>query len=36
MATQLRKLGWLTLLAFTVKGVVTTSLVVWAVMEAAQ
>jgi len=30
MAAQLRKLGWLTLLAFTVKGVVTTSLLIWA------
>jgi hypothetical protein len=36
MATRLRKLGWLTLLAFTAKGVVTTSLAVWAVMSAAE
>ena len=36
MAAQLRKLGWLALLAFTAKGVVTTSLIVWAVMETAQ
>jgi hypothetical protein len=30
MADQLRKLGWLTLLGFTAKGVVTTSLLIWA------
>jgi hypothetical protein len=29
-------LGWLTLLAFTAKGVVTASLIIWAVMSAAQ
>jgi energy-converting hydrogenase Eha subunit E len=36
MAAQLRKLGRLTLLAFIAKGVVTTSLLVWAVMSAAE
>lgn len=31
---RLRKLGWLTLAAFTVKGLVTTSLIVWAIVGA--
>jgi hypothetical protein len=30
LAARLRKLGWWTLLAFTAKGVLTTSLIVWA------
>jgi hypothetical protein len=34
IAAQLRKLGWLTLLAFTAKGVASTSLLVWAVRSA--
>lgn len=32
---RLRKLGLLTLLAFTAKGLVTTSLIVWALISAA-
>jgi hypothetical protein len=33
---QLRTLGWLTLAAFTCKGVVTTSLIVWALLNATR
>ena len=29
-----RQLGWLALLAFTTKGVVTTSLIIWALVQA--
>jgi hypothetical protein len=32
---QWRKLGWLTLLAFTLKGVVTSSVIVWGLMSMA-
>jgi len=30
IATHLRKLGWLAVLGFTAKGVITTSLLIWA------
>jgi hypothetical protein len=36
IAAQVRKLGWLTLLAFTAKGVVTTLLLVWGAMTVAK
>ena len=35
VVAHLRKLGWLMLLLFTAKGLLTTSLIVWAVMTAA-
>ena len=31
-----RRLGWLTLLAFTLKGLITTSVIVWGVTAATQ
>jgi len=34
--SPLRKLGWLTLVAFTIKGVTTTSLIVWALLTAVR
>jgi hypothetical protein len=34
-SASLRKLGWLTLAAFTVKGIATASLIVWALVMAA-
>ena len=34
--TQWRRLGWLALLAFTLKGVLTTSVIVWGVISAMQ
>ncbi len=34
LAITLRKLGWLTLLAFTVKGIATTTLILWALGQA--
>jgi len=33
--SPLRKLGWLALAAFTIKGVATTSLIIWALVTAA-
>ena len=36
MVARLRRLGWLTLLAFTAKGLLTTSLIIWAVISAAE
>lgn len=33
-STRLRRLGWLTVLAFSAKGLVTGSLIVWAVLSA--
>jgi len=35
IAAHWHKLGWLTLLAFTVKGLVTTSVIVWTVVAIA-
>ena len=33
-STRLRRLGWLTLAAFTAKGLVSTSLIVWGLVVA--
>lgn len=33
-AARLRRMGWITLMIFTVKGLVSTALLAWAVMQA--
>lgn len=35
-AAHWRRLGWLTLLAFTLKGLVTTSVIVWGVVSVVR
>lgn len=36
MAAHWRRLGWLTLLAFTLKGLITTSVIIWGLMAVTQ